>query len=41
MSLAAKDKRIISNIDRTVMTREELDEYIDEKNAFKSMHQEY
>lgn len=23
------------------MTREELDEYIDEKNAFKSMHQEY
>ena len=41
MSLAAKDKRKISNIDRTIMTREELEEYIDEKNAFKSMYQEY
>lgn len=41
MSLFPKDKRELNNVNRTLMNREELDEYIDEKNAFRSMSQEF
>lgn len=41
MSLNPKDKRDLSGVDRTLLNRDELDEFIDEKNAFRSMSQEF
>jgi hypothetical protein len=41
ISLFPVDRRIIANIDKSMMTREQKDEFIDEKNAFNALVKEH